>query len=64
LWGFDPNPVDDVAHALHPQAWSLGEWFARWLDGRLLQPWSVQDPNGGTWRGATDEEYAEALADL
>jgi hypothetical protein len=34
----------------------------RWIDGRLQQPWLRQDPDTGTWRGATDEDWARSAA--
>jgi hypothetical protein len=34
-----------------------------WLDGRLHQPWLMQDEVTGEWRGATDEETEAALAE-
>jgi len=56
MWGYDPNPVELPEQALFPQAIDINEWFSRWLEGRLMQPWAVQDPATGEWRGATDEE--------
>jgi hypothetical protein len=37
------------------------EWFGKWVDGRLYQPWLLQDPESGRWRGATDEETTAML---
>lgn len=60
VWGSDPNPAPPGVPYSYPQGLTITEWFARWLDGRLYQPWLVEDPVTGDWRGATDEEYAEA----
>jgi hypothetical protein len=62
MWGLDPNPVG-LPHALFPQSMTLSDWLGRWVAGRLQQPWAVEDPNTGLWRGATDAEYEAALAD-
>lgn len=62
VWGFDPNPVDTPSGALFRQPMTLAQWMARWVDGNLEQPWAVQDPDTGGWRGATDDEYAVARA--
>lgn len=66
MWGWDPNgvPPDDRGKALHDQAMTLAEWLERWLQGRLYQPVSVQDPSSERWRGATDQEYATWLAEM
>ena len=62
IWGVDPNPAPQGVDCAFPQGLGVAEWFARWLDGTLQQPWLVEDPITGDWRGATDEEYA-ALAE-
>jgi hypothetical protein len=63
MWGWDPNPVphDDPGKALFRQDRNVTEWLARWVDGRLHQPWAVQDPSTGQWRGATDQEFEEGM---
>ncbi|MBN1605579.1 MAG: hypothetical protein JW940_03045, partial [Polyangiaceae bacterium] len=63
MWGFDPNLVDDNAHALFRQEMGLAEWLQLWIEGRLYQPWVLQDPTTGEWRGATNDEAARALLD-
>jgi hypothetical protein len=62
VWGSDPNPAPEDVRCSFPQAMTIADWFARWLDGTLYQPWLVQDPSTGTWRGATDAETADKLA--
>jgi hypothetical protein len=47
-----------------PQHVGVAEWFAKWLDGRLYQPWLMEDPSTGQWRGATDAEHEAALAQV
>lgn len=64
MWGWDPNPGPCDAQALYPQPLGLAGWLARWIDNRLYQPWLIEDPISGTWRGATDDDYAEMLAEL
>ncbi len=63
MWGLDPNLVDDNAHALFRQEMGLAEWLQLWIEGRLYQPWVLQDPTTGEWRGATNDEAARALLD-
>jgi hypothetical protein len=58
MWGFDPNPVDDIADAFFPQELHLTEWLSLWIDGHLYQPWALEDPITGQWRGATNAESA------
>jgi hypothetical protein len=58
IWGSDPNPAPTGVPFSFPQHMTITEWFGRWLDGRLHQPWLVEDPVTGQWRGATEEEYA------
>ncbi|MBY8874236.1 hypothetical protein K7640_20615 [Micromonospora sp. PLK6-60] len=60
VWGVDPNPAPKGVSPLFGQRMDVAEWFGRWVDGRLRQPWLVEDPATGRWRGATDAEYAEA----
>ncbi|GAA4258249.1 hypothetical protein [Dactylosporangium darangshiense] len=61
VWGSDPNPAPDDVEWSFPQGMTIVEWFAKWVDGRLHQPWLLQDPESGLWRGATDEETAAML---
>jgi len=63
IWGSDPNPAPDGVDWTFPQEMTVTEWFARWVDNRLYQPWLVEDPVTGAWRGATDDEYAQMLAE-
>jgi SMI1 / KNR4 family (SUKH-1) len=64
MWGLDPNPVSSDEDALYAQGFNLAGWLGRWIDGPLYQPWVVEDPVTGEWRGATDEEYAECFAEM
>jgi hypothetical protein len=59
--GYDPNPVPDGVSCMFPQHMTIVDWFSRWVEGRLYQPWLVQDPTTGEWPGATDTEYAEMI---
>jgi hypothetical protein len=61
MWGWDPNPQPDAALMLFRQSMTLGEWLGRWVDGRLYQPWLIEDPTTGAWRGATDADYAALM---
>ncbi|MEV0899719.1 hypothetical protein [Actinoplanes sp. NPDC049802] len=61
VWGYDPNGFD--AAEAFPQHMTVVDWFAKWAEGRLYQPWLVQDPATGELRGATDEEYEEMIAE-
>jgi hypothetical protein len=61
VWGYDPNPAPDGVSCTFPQHMTIGDWFSKWVEGTLYQPWLVQDPTTGEWRGATDAEYAEML---
>lgn len=61
IWGSDPNPAPADANCRFPQGMTVADWFGRWLEGTLYQPWLVRDPNTGNWRGATDAEYAVEL---
>lgn len=63
MWGLDPNPVDDMADALFRQEMGLVDWLQLWIEGCLYQPWALQDPDTGEWRGATNDETARALFD-
>jgi hypothetical protein len=64
VWGSDPNPAPADICCSFPQNMTIVDWFAHWLDGILHQPWLVEDPRTGTWRGATDTETAAELTDL
>jgi hypothetical protein len=64
IWGSDPNPAPGDVDYSFPQHLTVTDWFARWLEGRLYQPWLVEDPVTGDWRGATDAEYAEMIAEF
>jgi hypothetical protein len=57
-----PAPPAAVA-CMFPQHMTVVDWFSKWAEGTLHQPWLVQDPMTGVWRGATDAEYAELLED-
>jgi hypothetical protein len=59
IWGCDPNPGEEPD--CFPQGITVAEWFAKWLDGRLYQPWLREDPITGEWRGATDAETEAEL---
>ncbi|MFC5187016.1 SMI1/KNR4 family protein [Actinomadura harenae] len=63
MWAIDPNPApqDDFEVSLFPQHFGLTEWLRRWIDGTLHQPWLLQDPKTGDWRGATDAETGAVL---
>lgn len=64
MWGYDPNADDDDAAGPFPHEMGFGAWLWAWSERRLHQPWSVQDPLTGAWRGATFEETELALSDL
>jgi hypothetical protein len=61
MWAMDPNPVsgDERASALFRQDMTLALWLLRWTESRLHQPWLLQDPHTGEWRGATDADWEE-----
>ncbi|WP_344505901.1 hypothetical protein [Dactylosporangium maewongense] len=61
VWGCDPNPAPDGVSSTFPQHMTVVDWFLKWAEGTLYQPWLVQDPVTGVWRGATDAECAEML---
>jgi hypothetical protein len=63
MWGWDPNPGPWDVAALFPQHLSLAEWLSRWVEGTFYQPWLSEDAVTGTWRGATDDDYAQAFAE-
>jgi hypothetical protein len=58
MWGCDPNPAPEGISPLFREPLTLAQWLGRWIEGRLEQPWLIEDPNTGTWRGATDEDFA------
>jgi len=64
VWGYDPNPDGPDADALFPQHMTIVEWFGRWVAGTLWQTWLVEDPVTGRWRGATEDEYRDAMTDV
>ena len=57
VWGWDPKTGAEGERALFPEPFVLAEWLARWLAGTLTQPFLIEDPVTGQWRGATDEDY-------
>jgi hypothetical protein len=59
VWGYDPNPAPAGVSCAFPQHMTIIDWCSNWVEGTLYQPWLVQDPTTGEWRGATDAEYAE-----
>jgi hypothetical protein len=63
VWGWDPNPQHDADLMLFRQSMAFEEWLERWVGGRLDQPALVEDPETGSWRGATDEDYAAWAAE-
>jgi hypothetical protein len=64
MWGWDPNPGPVDRQALFPQPLALAEWLDRWVGGKLCQPALVHDPDTLQWRGATDQEYAQWIAEM
>ena len=64
MWGWDPNPGPDGMEALFKQPLTLAQWLDRWVSGNLHQPTLVRDPVTQEWRGATDDEYAQRVAEL
>lgn len=61
ICGYDPNPAPAGVPCTFPQHLTIVDWFSKWVEGTLYQPWLAQDPTTGEWRGATDAEYAEML---
>ena len=61
MWAMDPNPVsgEELAAALFRQDMTLASWLLRWTESRLHQPWLLQDPNTGEWRGATEADWED-----
>lgn len=64
MWGYDPNPAPAGISAMFAQQMTITEWFARWVGGRLYQPWLVEDPITGEWRGATDADYLAMFEEM
>jgi hypothetical protein len=52
MWGFDPNPVEDLDQAVFAEGMTFTEWLGQWVDGVCIQPHAVQDPATGAWGGA------------
>jgi len=48
---------------LAPPRTVLDGLLGRWIEPTLYQPWLIEDPVTGTWRGATEDDYAEAFAE-
>jgi len=61
---WDPNGGPTGREALFPQWFTLAEWLDRWVSGGVYQPLLVWDPAMWQWRSATDEEWAQQLAEL
>jgi hypothetical protein len=59
--GCDPNPAPDGVDCAFPQGLTIVDWFEKWAAGTLYQPWLLQDPETGEWRGATEAETREML---
>jgi hypothetical protein len=64
MWGWDPNPGPADRQALFPQPFTLAGWLGRWVRGKLWQPALVRDPDTQQWRGATEQEYAQWIAEM
>jgi hypothetical protein len=60
----DPNPGPVGVNALYPQSLDLADWLGRWVERTLYQPRLIEDADTGTWRGATDDDYARFLAEM
>lgn len=61
MWAVDPNPSpeEDPEAAVFREDTTLASWLLRWTESRLHQPWLLQDPATGKWRGATDADWEE-----
>jgi hypothetical protein len=61
IWGADPNPPpeEELAASLFPQDMTIASWLLRWTQDNLHQPWLIQDPTTGAWRGFTEAEWAK-----
>jgi len=64
IWGWDPNPGPMGREALFRQPFALAEWLDRWVHCQLCQPALVCDPDTQQWRGATEQEYAQWVAEM
>ena len=64
VWGSDPNPAPDDISCVFAQDMTIADWFGRWLEGTLYQPWLVEDATTRKWRGATDAEYVAASSGI
>lgn len=64
IWGWDPNPGPVDERALFKQPYALAEWLDRWVFHRLMQPALVLDEDTQQWRGATEREYVEWIAEM
>jgi hypothetical protein len=64
IWGSDPNPGPPGVPPCFPQGMTITDWFGKWVDGRLYQPWLREDPVTGQWRGATDAETQAELEEF
>lgn len=51
---------EDLEAAVFREDMTLASWLLRWTEDRLYQPWLVQDPSTGKWRGATDADWGES----
>ena len=61
--GLDPNPAPEGISPLFREPLTLGQWLQRWIEGRLQQPWLLEDPDTGIWRGATEKDWARLAAE-
>ena len=63
IYGWDPNPVepDDIV-PFFEQQYLIDDWLGAWLDGTLLQPLLLHDPEVGGYRGATNDEAKAAMS--
>lgn len=61
MWAVDPNPApeDDLGVAVFREDMTLTSWLLLWTESRLHQPWLLQDPVTGKWRGATNADWDE-----
>jgi SMI1 / KNR4 family (SUKH-1) len=63
MWGWDPNPPAS-RQSLFPEPFTLAGWLDRWVRGKLCQPTLVRDPDTQQWRGATEQEHAQWMAEM
>ncbi len=64
MWGWDPNPGPTDGQALFPEPFTLAGWLDRWVRGKLCQPTLVRDAGTEQWRGATEQEHAQWIAEM